>query len=58
MSGRINTAKSAFISLAQLYINSKRWSNKIMHFSKCLAGISEGVGIFIIYQGMYLGIGE
>ena len=25
-----------------------------MHFSKCLAGISGGVGIFIIYQGMHL----
>lgn len=30
-----------------------------MHFSKCLAGISGAVGIFIIYQGMHFeGIGE
>lgn len=29
-----------------------------MHFSKCLAGISEGVGVFIIYQGMHLRTGE
>lgn len=25
-----------------------------MHFSKCLAGISGGAGVFIIYQGMHL----